>query len=72
MTKEPHLVHKHHKVSKCSERGDPMHRAEYLHTKLPDYLIPCRRQNDCPDKSIDHRIRYFHGETIPSFKSNFF
>ncbi|CAF4227055.1 unnamed protein product, partial [Rotaria sordida] len=48
--KEPHLTHERHNVLKCakdkncSNKSDPVHRANYRHTNLPDYLIPCRRQ----------------------------
>jgi hypothetical protein len=75
---EPHLVHERHNVSKCSkdrdcsEQTDPVHRAKYRHTNLPDYLFPCRHQEGCYDKSSDHRIKYFHGEELPSIKSNLF
>jgi hypothetical protein len=41
---EPHLNHERHNVSRCSddkdcsEKTDPIHRAKYRHTGLPDYL----------------------------------
>ncbi|CAF3933604.1 unnamed protein product [Rotaria sordida] len=69
--KEPHLTHERHNVLKCakdkncSNKSDPVHRANYRHTNLPDYLIPCRRQSNCPDQSLKHREKYFHGETLP-------
>ncbi|CAF1043805.1 unnamed protein product [Rotaria sordida] len=69
--KEPHLTHERHNVLKCandkncSNKSDPVHRANYRHTNLPDYLIPCRRQSNCPDRSLKHREKYFHGETLP-------
>jgi hypothetical protein len=72
---EPHLVHERHSVSKCSqdrdcsEQTDPVHRAKFRHTNLPDYLIPCRFQEGCYNKSSEHRIKYFHGEELPSIKS---
>ena len=71
---EPHLLHEVHNVplcshdENCSEKINPVHRATYRHTKLPDYLIPCRYQTECRDKSANHRIRYSHGETLPSIK----
>ncbi|CAF1302379.1 unnamed protein product [Rotaria sp. Silwood1] len=74
---EPHLVHKRHNVPKCSEDEncsqliDPVHRAQYRHSNLPDYLIPCRYQDNCYEKSPSHRKKYFHGETLPSIKSKF-
>jgi hypothetical protein len=74
---EPHLVHKRHDIPMCledrgcSERSNPVHRAEYRHSGLPDYLIPCRFQEACYDKSPDHRMKFFHGEEIPSIKSEF-
>ncbi|CAF1251272.1 unnamed protein product [Didymodactylos carnosus] len=69
--KEPHLTHERHNALKCAqdknclEKHDPVHRATYRHTNLPDYLIPCRKQTNCLDKSPKHRIKYFHGETLP-------
>ncbi|UJR07462.1 hypothetical protein I4U23_011751 [Adineta vaga] len=74
--KEPHLVHEQHNVPKCSKDSscskltDPIHRAEYRHTGKPDYLYPCRDQETCSNNSTEHRIKYFHGEEIPSFKKN--
>jgi uncharacterized protein (TIGR02452 family) len=76
-TDEPHLIHEHHNVSRCSddkdcrERTNPVHRAKYRHTGLPDYLLPCRYQDNCYDKSSEHRLKYFHGEELPSIKSNY-
>ncbi|CAF0907729.1 unnamed protein product [Rotaria sordida] len=73
---EPHLVHKQHNSPMCSDdqacskRSDPVHRAEYRHTGLPDYLIPCHFQDACYDKKPDHHIRFFHGEEIPSIKKH--
>lgn len=75
--KEPHLIHECHNISKCpddkgcSKRTDPVHRAQYHHTGLPDYLIPCRYQDICYNSTSEHRIRYSHGEEIPSIKSQF-
>ena len=74
---EPHLVHQRHDVPRCSEdkdcreRTDPIHRAKYRHTNLPDYLFPCRNQEGCYDKSPEHRIKYSHGEELPLIKSKF-
>jgi hypothetical protein len=70
-SKEPHLTHERHNALRCAqdknclEKHDPIHRATYRHTNLPDYLIPCRKHNNCLDKSPKHRIKYFHGETLP-------
>jgi hypothetical protein len=68
----PHLEHTPHPVSlcrydqNCRERTDPVHRAQYRHTDLSDFLIPCRYQTHCKDKNRpEHRIKYFHGEKIP-------
>ncbi|CAF1403115.1 unnamed protein product [Rotaria sp. Silwood1] len=72
---EPHLAHKRHNVSICSEDEncsqliDPVHRAQYRHSNLPDYLIPCRYQDNCYEKSPNHRKKCFHGESLPSIKS---
>ncbi|CAF2765048.1 unnamed protein product [Rotaria sp. Silwood2] len=68
--KEPHLAHEFHKVPKCSddencqERTDPVHRARYRHTGLPDYLVPCHYQSQCRTKTSEHRMKYFHGENV--------
>ncbi len=75
---EPHLIHDRHNVPKCSddrdcrELTDPVHRAKYRHTNLPDYFFPCRYQDVCYDKKPEHRMRFFHGEELPSIKSKFF
>ncbi|UJR12851.1 hypothetical protein I4U23_017025 [Adineta vaga] len=67
---EPNLTHEPHRVSTCHEDEnckklvDPFHRVKYRHTDLPDYLIPCRFQQKCDDKSDKHRIRYSHGEQV--------
>ncbi|CAF4730203.1 unnamed protein product, partial [Rotaria sp. Silwood2] len=72
--KEPHLTHERHNVLKCtkdkycSEKINPIHRANYRHTNLPDYLSLCRKQSNCQDTSLKHRIKYFHGETLPLIK----
>jgi hypothetical protein len=69
---EPHLTHERHDVPKCSagqdctKLTDPVHRAKYRHENLSDYLIPCRFQERCHDKTTEHRRRYFHGEELPS------
>ncbi|CAF1005405.1 unnamed protein product [Rotaria sordida] len=71
---EPHLIHKRLDISmcledrSCSERSNPVHRAKYRHSGLPDYLLPCRFQETCYDKTPDHRMKYFHGEKIPLIK----
>ena len=71
---EPHLTHKRHDVPNCSagrdcnKLTDPVHRAKYRHRNLPDYLLPCRFQQDCRDKkNAQHCQRYFHGEELPMF-----
>jgi hypothetical protein len=75
---EPHLVHEHHNVptcshdENCSEKANAIHRATYRHKNLPDYLIPCRYQKECRDKSSNHRTKYFHDETLPLIKRNFY
>jgi uncharacterized protein (TIGR02452 family) len=75
---EPHLVHELHNVPKCiqdkncSEKTDPIHRAQYRHTGLSDYLIPCRYQDICYKKSSEqHLMMYSHGEELPTIKSQF-
>jgi uncharacterized protein (TIGR02452 family) len=67
----PHLEHIPHMVSlcrydkNCREIIDPIHRAQYRHSNLSDYLIPCKYQKNCKDKTTDHRIKYSHGEKVP-------
>ncbi|CAF4422869.1 unnamed protein product [Rotaria sp. Silwood2] len=67
---EPHLIHESRQVSKCildrhcSDLCDPFHRAQYRHTDLPYFLIPCRDQENCQDRSDEHRIKYSHGERV--------
>ena len=54
---EPHLTHEPNPVprckddKKCADLVDPLHRASYRHTDLPDFLIPCRHQKKCYDTS---------------------
>ncbi|CAF3121371.1 unnamed protein product [Rotaria sp. Silwood2] len=70
-TKEPYLVHEPHNVDickndkTCKEKRDPIHRAQYRHSDLPDFLIPCRDQHRCKDQSSKHCIKYSHGEKVP-------
>ena len=52
-------------IKLCRQLIDPIHRAKYRHTNLPDFLIPCRNQKHCQDNKIEHRIKYSHGEQIP-------
>ena len=56
----------------CSKITDPVHRCSYRHTNLPDYLVPCRYQQQCRDSTWEHRKKYFHGENInrPTVVSN--
>ncbi|CAF3704753.1 unnamed protein product [Rotaria sp. Silwood1] len=67
----PHLEHISHLVPICQynkicrERGNPIHRAQHRHSDLPDYLVPCRYQQGCSDKTDKHRIKYSHGEKVP-------
>jgi uncharacterized protein (TIGR02452 family) len=66
----PHLEHIPHLVSlcqydkNCRQLIDPIHRAQYRHSNLPDFLLPCRYQKNCRDKTNEHRIKYSHGEKI--------
>jgi len=68
--KEPYLTHDPHPSplcdydKDCNKLADAFHRAEYRHTDLPDFLVPCRNQNKCPDKSDEHRMKYSHGEQV--------
>ncbi|CAF3537174.1 unnamed protein product [Rotaria sp. Silwood1] len=68
--KEPHLTHELHTAAKCrddeacNKLDDPFHRASYRHTGRPDFLIPCRLQKECSDKSSFHRKKYSHGEEV--------
>ena len=67
---EPYLTHTPHKVSMCTydksckQLDDPYHRASRRHTDIPDFLLPCRYQEKCQDKSSKHRTRYSHGEQV--------
>ena len=59
-----------HRVTRCPHDKscqllqDPYHRARYRHTDLPDFLIPCRDQPHCENRSSEHRKKYSHGEKI--------
>ncbi|CAF1163722.1 unnamed protein product [Rotaria sordida] len=67
---EPNLTHETREVPicpsdpNCRKLCDPIHRAQYGHIGLPYYLIPCRHQRQCPDKSNSHRKKYSHGEKV--------
>jgi hypothetical protein len=66
----PHLVHNSHSVptcqydQSCRNRVDSVHRAKYRHSNLPDFLFPCRFQKNCKEKSIEHRVKFSHGERV--------
>jgi hypothetical protein len=68
--KEPHLTHESYVLCHCSmgklceKLDDPLHRAKYRHTDMPDLLIPCRYQQQCHDKSYEHRSKFSHGEYV--------
>ncbi|CAF3383056.1 unnamed protein product [Rotaria socialis] len=68
--KESNFTHEFHQVSKCkydkscNKLDDPFHRAEYRHTELPDFLVPCRDQCACVNNTNKHRIKYSHGEKV--------
>ncbi|CAF0995448.1 unnamed protein product, partial [Rotaria sordida] len=68
---EPHLIHLPHKIpmcqynNQCQQLADSIHRAQFRHSNLPDYLVPCRYQQNCRTKTPEHRIKYSHGENIP-------
>lgn len=50
--------------SDCSKITDPVHRFTYRHTNLPDLLMPCRNQQQCPNNDLEHRKKYSHGEKL--------
>ena len=66
----PHLEHIVHQVPMCSDNKrcreliDPFHRAQYRHSDLPDFLVPCRNPHKCYNKSVEHRTKYSHGEKV--------
>ncbi|CAF0814889.1 unnamed protein product [Adineta steineri] len=68
--REAHLTHESHRVpfckhdENCNKLIDAFHRAEYRHTGMPDFLIPCRFTERCDDRSDKHRMRYSHGEQV--------
>ncbi|CAF1321792.1 unnamed protein product [Adineta ricciae] len=73
--REAHLTHEPHRVptcvsdKNCSLLTSAYHRADHRHTGLPDYLIPCRHQQKCHDNTVEHRIKYSHGEQVYEFSS---
>jgi hypothetical protein len=73
---EPHLTHELHQVSQCiagrtcKDLCNPIHRAQYRHSGWPDFLIPCRNQQNCRDHSDKHRIKYSHGERVLELINN--
>ena len=68
---EPHLVHIPHLVPNCAQDedcpqlDDPLHRAQFRHSELPDYLVPCRSKQNCTITTKEHKIKYSHRETVP-------
>jgi hypothetical protein len=68
--KEPYLTHESYVVDNCSkgqsckELDNPAHRAKYRHIGMPDFLISCRYQQQCHDKSYEHCSKYSHGEYV--------
>ncbi|CAF1469346.1 unnamed protein product [Adineta ricciae] len=69
LTHEPHQAPTCVMDKDCSRLIDPHHRAQYRHTGLPDYLLPCRHQRKCDDTSEKHRIKYSHGEQVYELSS---
>ena len=73
---EPHFTHEPHRVSlcrndkRCNQLVNPFHRAEYRHTDLPDYLLPCRYQAAYHETSPEHRMTYSHGEQVYKIKES--
>jgi hypothetical protein len=63
-THNKHDVPKCHQDMNCKQVTDPIHRFSYRHNDLPDYLIPCRDQQQCRKSDSEHRKKYFHGEHI--------
>ncbi|CAF1552983.1 unnamed protein product, partial [Adineta ricciae] len=67
---EPHLTHDPHPATvcligkDCNLLADAFHRAKFYHSGLPYFLIPCKHQAQCVDKSERHRIKYSHGEKV--------
>ncbi|CAF1470441.1 unnamed protein product [Didymodactylos carnosus] len=50
----------------CYNIADPIHRREFRHSGLPDFLIPCWFKNHCSNNSKEHRKNYSHGEFVTS------
>ncbi|CAF1187562.1 unnamed protein product [Rotaria sp. Silwood1] len=50
--------------NKCQQLDEPLHRAQFCHSNLPDYLVPCRYQQNCKTIKVEHRIKYSHREKI--------
>jgi len=45
----------------CSKLKDPIHRAQYHHPGMRDYMIKCRYGSACRDKGdLTHDHKYFH------------
>ena len=67
---EPNLTHEPRQMSDCSSDkncpnlSDPIHRSQYSHTGLPYFLVPCRDQKRCQNKSKKHLVKYSHGERV--------
>ena len=67
---EPHLMHDPHPATVCSlgkdckQLADAFHRAKFYHSGLPYFLIPCKHQAQCVDKTERHRMKYSHGEKV--------
>ncbi|CAF1451889.1 unnamed protein product, partial [Didymodactylos carnosus] len=61
----PHKVLKCQYDRSCRELENPVHRASYRHSNMPDFFIPCRYHQNCKDKSSKHRQLYSHGEQVP-------
>ncbi|CAF1295189.1 unnamed protein product [Adineta steineri] len=58
----------------CTKLTNPEHRSLYRHEGLPDYLLPCRHQDQCRDRSVEHLKKYKHPsnfyENTSNLKSN--
>lgn len=61
------FTHNPHQVSpckygseNCTKLTNPEHRRTYRHEGLPDFLVPCKYNDQCRDRSTEHLIKYEH------------
>ncbi|CAF0883349.1 unnamed protein product, partial [Didymodactylos carnosus] len=68
-THEKHNVPNCKRGQQCHDTTNLHHRQQYRHPDLSDFLIPCKDQRECRDKSFLHLQKYSHSSSSTSHHS---